>query len=310
MAETTIEWTRGPRGEQGYSFNAWTGCQPVSPCCDNCYAAAWAKRAGREFSERRRTTESYWRQPIRWNADAAEKGTRYRVFCSSLADVFDNQVPTEWRADLFKLIASTPNLDWLLLTKRIGNAGDMIVQARNDLLIGHADATSPWPWPNVWLGATIGNREEMLRDGPKLAAVPAHIRFWSVEPMLGPLGDIPRDILPQWVITGAESGPKARPTHPEWVRGVRDQCVAAGVAYLHKQNGEWLHALQFTDDLLAKTPAFSNKWPNALWDEDANRWEFGLSDEDCNGGGVWMCRVGKKAAGRLLDGRTWDGFPA
>jgi len=318
MAENSkIEWT-------DHTFNPWIGCQAISPACTNCYAAAWAKRYGRDFAERKRTSAANWREPLKWEkqhaAFFAEHGRRQRVFCASLADVFDNQVPAEWRADLFELIEKTPHLNWLLLTKRIGNAAGM----------------QPALWtrgygipPHVWLGATIANQEEADRDIPKLLATPAAVRFLSMEPLLGPvtlrrewLSPGPAVNLAQpwappdyslvrvhWVITGGESGPGARPSHPDWFRSLRDQCQAAGVPYLHKQNGEWLHALQFTDDLLAKTPAFSNKWPNALWDEDAGCWEFGLSDEDCNGGGVWMCRVGKKAAGRLLDGRTWDGFP-
>lgn len=124
MAENSkIEWTH-------HTFNPWVGCTKVSPACDHCYAEGWAKRSGMvqwgPHAERRRTSESNWRQPIKWNAEAERLGVRYRVFCSSLADVFDNAVPVQWRIGLMKLICETPHLDWLLLTKRIGNASAML----------------------------------------------------------------------------------------------------------------------------------------------------------------------------------------
>jgi protein gp37 len=124
MAENTaIEWA-------DHTFNPWTGCTKVSPACDHCYAESWAKRSGTvrwgPGEPRRRTTDANWRQPLKWNAQAQREGRRFRVFCASLADVFDNEVPVQWRVDLFRLIASTPHLDWLLLTKRIGNALPMM----------------------------------------------------------------------------------------------------------------------------------------------------------------------------------------
>ncbi|MDB5730717.1 MAG: phage Gp37/Gp68 family protein [Variovorax sp.] len=309
MAETTIEWTRGPRGELGYTFNGWIGCEKISPGCDNCYAAAqdqfrsWTPEGW--GGPRKRTSEANWKLPTRWNAAAAAAGERRRVFCSSLADVFDNQVPNEWRADLFTLIRNTPNLDWLLLTKRVGNAKAMIEQATRDQG-DHGDELAGWPWPNVWLGATVVNQGEADRDIPKLLATPARVRFLSCEPLLGPV-DLRCLRLPSepgtlrymdavdrsdgargldWVIVGGESGHGARPMHPAWARSLRDQCAAAGVPFLFKQWGEWIPAGQ----------AYAFKAPIR---------EFGYDEVNCHR----LHRIGKKAAGRLLDGVTHDGFP-
>jgi protein gp37 len=279
MAENSkIEWT-------DHTFNPWTGCTKVSPGCDHCYAEGWAKRSGAvkwgAGEPRRRTSEANWKLPYKWNARAEAEGRRYRVFCASLADVFDNAAPDEWRSDLFAMIRATPNLDWLLLTKRIGNAARML-----DDCGGHYWESNTKPketLPNVWIGATIANRDELLRDAAKLKAVPARVRFWSVEPMLGNLGEIPRELMPDWVIVGGESGPKARPMRPDWARGLRDQCAATGVPFLFKQWGEW------------SGPGFS--FPDG-------RPEQARPDDDA------IFKVGKKAAGRLLDGVTHDGYPA
>lgn len=272
MAENSkIEWC-------DHSFNPWTGCTKVGPGCDHCYAEGWAKRSGTvkwgAGEPRRRTTDANWRLPLKWNAQAQAEGQRFRVFCSSLADVFDNAVDIEWRADLFGLIINTPHLDWLLLTKRIGNVERMLQDLRHG-----ADHDLPlldmMPLPNVWIGATVVNQAEADRDIPKLLAVPARVRFLSIEPMLGPI-DVRRfmwpvhprwpagfgspeaaiaagakvtyhrqglisakwaDHLLSWVICGGESGPGARPMHIPWARSLMQQCKAAGVAFHMKQLG-------------------------------------------------------------------------
>lgn len=301
MAETKIEWTRGPNGEQGFSFNPWVGCTKVSDGCNSCYAESWAKRSGSVTwgGERRLTSAANWAMPLKWNRIAAETGTRPRVFCASLADVFDNQVLREWRYDLLWLISNTPNLDWLLLTKRIGNAQEMLDSEC-------ARMGFPWSaerWPHVWLGATVCNQKEADRDVPKLLAVPARVRFLSIEPMLGPIdistirarfvavngpavGDISAGLIKplegpcgiDWVICGGESGPKARPMRAEWARSLRDQCEAANVAFLLKQWGEWLP---------------DNQNPTMAPPHDQS-------------GAI---KVGKKSAGRLLDGVEHNGYP-
>lgn len=329
MAENSaIEWT-------DHTFNPWIGCTKVSPGCDHCYAEQrmdtrlhvvnWG--AGQP---RKRTSATNWKEPIRWNkqhdAFFAKHGRRQRVFCASLADVFDNEVPDEWRADLFRLIERTPNLDWLLLTKRIGNVTRMVLDA-TDLIDYGEGWQSLWGqgrWPeNVWLGASIVNREEMLRDGPKLKAVPAAVTFWSCEPLLGDLGEIPRDLLPDWVIPGGESGPGARPMHPDWPRNLRDQCHAAGVKFLFKQWGEWQTVYARSDG----TPVFRQFDNFQQWVNKASSWVNGgicldrrgrelkngadmarARDEDAFPVTI-MHKVGKKAAGRLLDGVQHDGYP-
>lgn len=291
MAEnSSIEWT-------DHTFNPWLGCTKVGPGCDHCYAEAMMdRRHGRvrwgSGNPRVRTSEETWKGPVRWNkayqremdrarnAILAFAPSRPRVFCASLADVFDNEVPPAWRADLFRLIEATPNLDWLLLTKRIGNAPGMLRETARMLEWPYVDVMPVGVPPNVWLGATVVNQQEADRDIPKLLDVPARVRFLSIEPMLGPVnvsGLLMRDVYRgdsvsgfmdydaiDWVICGGESGPYARPMHPDWARSLRDQCQAAGVPFFFKQWGQ--HS------------------PEGL-------------------------RVGKRAAGRLLDGREWSETP-
>lgn len=330
---TKIEWC-------DHTFNPWTGCVKVSPGCDHCYAEGWSKRAGDKVGKwgagaaRVRTTPANWKLPLKWNANAeafqAAHGRRQRVFCASLADVFDNQVPTSWRMDLFELIAATPNLDWLLLTKRIGNVMSM---CSGDSLMFDLICE------RVWLGATVVNQEEADRDIPKLLAVPAHKRFLSMEPLLGPVNlrsvDISGDeeILPlgatwlgreeygprlDWVIAGGESGPKARPMHPDWARSLRDQCAAAGVPFLFKQWGEWWEV-----DSDSRDEETGDHHQVDVRDREAL--EFWDAKTDClltfdgrsftpetlpvDTPGRLMTRLGKKAAGRLLDGVEHNGVP-
>lgn len=333
--QTNIEWCDA-------TFNPWIGCTAISPGCQNCYAEAQMDKRLQQVNwgagnPRKRTSAANWKQPLRWNK-LAQKGhfvqctecgkrefrkwddsippgglsfcsnpgclslseshsvrARPRVFCSSLADVFDNEVDQLWREDLWTLIESTPNLDWLLLTKRVGNVKEMV--------------PSYWlagEWPShVWLGATVVNQEEAERDIPKLLDIPAAIKFVSIEPMLGPidLTAIERTQSPgyfgdclqwyhqphgerntkwqgiDWVICGGESGPNARPMRPYWVRTLRNQCYAADVPFLFKQWGEWA--------------------PNCFLRDDGTR------DESTE----WMERMGKKSAGRLLDGEIFNQFP-
>ena len=192
---TSIAWA-------DHTFNGWFGCLRVSPACDNCYAAAAAKRygatdsAGRDLwdphAQRRRLTTT-WANPPKWNAAALAAGRRARVFCMSWADCFDNQVPPAWRAELWTLIAATPQLDWMLLTKRPQNIAGML--------------PSNWGahgWPQVWLGATVENQTEATRRIPHLLAIPAPVHFLSVEPMLEPL-DLASWLGPgriDWIIAG------------------------------------------------------------------------------------------------------------
>jgi protein gp37 len=217
-ANTGISWT-------DHTFNPWTGCQRVSAACDNCYAAGWADRFRPEQklweigSERRRTAEGTWRKPRAWNEKSP--GT---VFCASLADVFDNKAPDAWRQDLWALVRATPNLLWLLLSKRPQNIRKML--------------PPDWPLPNAWLGVTAEDRTEAQRRVPILAALPAAGRVVSVEPMLEPVDLSPWLDRLSFVIAGCESEgtrPGARETQLGWVRSLRDQCAGAGVAFHLKQ---------------------------------------------------------------------------
>lgn len=323
MAENTkIEWAH-------HTFNPWIGCTKVSPACDHCYAEA-------DFDKRRKvvqwgagqprklTAPSTWAMPDKWNAEAERLGVRYRVFCASLADVFDNEVPAQWRTGLLELIHQTPHLDWLLLTKRIGNAHHMLNTAASNQTGGPPTWWSAKDWPNVWIGASITSQAEADRDIPKLLAVPAAKRFLSMEPLLGPvdleqacdiaersicagtwdtMADPQRCVtalrhgsvrLLDWVIVGGESGPNARPMHPDWARDLRDQCQAAGVPFLFKQWGEFRPALhEETPSDWVDRFAGKNPMPGCI-----------VIDQ------IGMLRAGKKAAGRMLDGRTWDEAPA
>jgi len=368
MAEiTNIQWCDS-------TFNPFIGCTKVSVgpqgACVNCYAevATPVRVMGIKWGAgqaRYRTSEATWKQPLAWErhhaAFYAQHGRRQRVFCASLADVFDNQVDPQWRADLFGLIRQTPHLDWLLLTKRIGNAEEMI----EDAIFSIAEPfkwTYPWrsrPWPNVWIGATIANQAEADRDVPKLLDTPARVRFLSCEPLLGPIdlrhvrapkhtdadeddwtfdalntgdcysfwdgqyweiGDGP-ERPHQIVIAGGESGTRARPSHPDWFRSLRDQCVSTGVPYLFKQWGEWWPMSQMPDGV--SDSFYDPKYGNGKRESD--RYERsppkrrdvtttvlqldGTESFEFPPGAMTCYKAGKKAAGRTLDGRVWDQFP-
>lgn len=242
-AQTHIAWTDS-------TFNPVIGCTKVGPGCDHCYAELldrnrFSKTLARDAAgtqvihwgpgaPRHRTSVSNWKQPLKWDREARESGRRHRVFCASLADVFDNEWPTAIRADLFRLIDETRHLTWQLLTKRVGNAMEMV----------------PPTWragfpPHVMVGATVVTQEEADRDIPKLLEVPAR-RFLSIEPMLGPIDLHLRDKYDVeserawkigWVICGGESGAQARAFDVDWARGLRDQCQRSRVPFFMKQMG-------------------------------------------------------------------------
>ncbi|CAE6899773.1 MULTISPECIES: phage Gp37/Gp68 family protein [Burkholderiaceae] len=289
---STIEWT-------DHTFNTHWGCSKIGPGCDRCYAEALAKRFGYGWGDdapKREFGESHWQDLIRWDRKAASEGVRRRVFTNSMSDLFDKFAPVGVRERHWSYVTRTPNLDHLLLTKRIGNVARMVPPAWLE----------PGGWPsNVWLGATIVNQEEADRDIPKLLAVPAAKRFLSMEPLLGPVSlrwlaawpeNAPRcaqnptgvtnhlDGLRRldWVIVGGESASGARPMHPEWARSIRDQCAAADVPFMFKQNGEWVSVSEIA----------------------------GAGEHYRFPDGATVRRVGKKAAGRMLDGVTHDEFPA
>lgn len=327
MAQTTeIAWCDS-------TFNPWIGCTKVSPGCAHCYAerdfdlrkhvAKWGAK-----QLRHRTSAEYWRQPLRWQRTAArdawelkttgrvtdESGEvicwhRPRVFVASLADVFDPDVPAEWRRDLFFLITQCHSLDFLLLTKR----PHLVEQQLKEISTGpvaHWDLWGDWQLagglPNVWLGTTVEDQARADERIPALLSIPARVRFLSCEPLLGPVdlhsqhikietwrvgesfdGPAPLDGI-HWVICGGESGPQARPMHPDWARSLRDQCSAAGVPFLFKQWGEWLPGCQYRDGDSQRL----NEKALHTFDSENHSW--------------W---VGKHAAGRMLDGREHNEFP-
>ncbi|GAA5117059.1 phage Gp37/Gp68 family protein [Luteolibacter yonseiensis] len=353
MKSSKIEWC-------DHTFNPWIGCTRVSPGCAHCYAAnstrarvlraagheTWGKGAPRSRTQT-------WREPIKWNREAALSLENYntgvasgagmtelarpRVFCASLADWLDDEVPIEWLADLLALVRLTPNLDWLLLTKRPENwfarvAGVRDVALERDDMELHGFAHS-WiaradrPAPqNVWVGTTVENQEMADKRIPLLLSIPAKVRFLSCEPLLGPVDLVAPLVAARraglmsegltdeqacrvestfsdldgihWVIAGGESGPKARPMHPDWARSLRDQCQAADVPFLFKQWGEHV------------TATIGN-----CYDGDSRQVELDGTDSS-----DWtidrhtasteiMVKIGKKKAGRLLDGREWNEFP-
>jgi protein gp37 len=276
-ANTKIEWAT-------HTFNPWIGCTKVSPACTNCYAerdmsnkkngVIWG--AG---NPRQRTTPANWNKPVQWNKNAGYdyinwqdeinlgkdlgQFNRQRVFCASLSDVFDSEVPDIWRHELFGLIDNCKNLDWLLLTKRPENCASMLPPK----WIEH-------PPVNMWLGTSVENQSYAEKRIPELLKVPAAVHFISCEPLLSDI-DISKlyngnKYILDWIIAGGESGPDARPMNPKWVRSLRDQSNANNIKFLFKQWGEWGPASNASDDVE---------------------------------------RVGKVAAGRILNGRTWDEYP-
>lgn len=303
--ETNISWA-------DMTFNPWVGCTRVSPACDGCYAAHMMEtRFGRVKwggpgagnGTRERTSIANWRKPIAWNKKAANDNTRPLVFCSSLADVFDNTVPEEWRKDLFDLIRATPNLVWLLLTKRPMN-------------IARLSAKAGGLPPNAAIGTTVEDQPRANTNIPALIRAKNEVKplfaFLSCEPMLEEIdGRYPKEIWPNgpatccsgyecgcmgkptdppliwgidWVITGGETDQgehKARPTHPDAFRSMRDLCAEYRIPYHHKQNGEWVSV-----------------------SEVAGEGEhFTFPD------GATVRRVGKTKSGRTIDGVTHDAFP-
>jgi protein gp37 len=191
MQNSKIEWTN-------HTFNPWIGCQHVSPGCDHCYAEAMMdKRYGRvewgPHGDRKRTSDANWKQPLNWNHHARkferEHGHRPRVFCASLADIFDNQTPVKWRGELFALIQECRRLDWLLLTKRPENISKMLPPDWGD------------GYRNVWLGATAEDQKWFDRRWPVLRRIRAVVKFISYEPAIGPLRLPKHGPFPDWLIS-------------------------------------------------------------------------------------------------------------
>lgn len=315
MSENSkIEWT-------DHTFNPWIGCQKVSPACDHCYAEAMMDTRLHKVQwgpgmKRIHTSDANWKTPVKWNAEHdeffAQHGRRQRVFCASVADVFDNAIDPEWRSELFELIRITPNLDWLLLTKRPQNIIRMVQES--GAVAGNGMRYLPG---HVWLGTTVEDQRRADQNIPALlqtiGQLGARMTFLSAEPMLGPVevfskltgellhtsGDEYNPGFINWVISGGESGAGARWMNSDWPRDLRDQCAVAGVAFHFKQHGEWVDV---------SVPAFGKSPGEIRYARaDGSLWDAPPEDEDADC--ITICRVGKKAAGRMLDGRTWDEVP-
>jgi protein gp37 len=282
MGLTSIEWTATPRSDgtlaPGYTFNPWRGCTKVSPGCTHCYAEATGKRNPRVLGEwglrgrRAVAAESYWRRPLAWDRAAARAGERRRVFCASLADVFEERDELEGpRERLRALMSSTPHLDWLLLTKRPDFAARWIAGRRMP--------------DNYWLGVSVEDQERADEGVPILLRIRAPVRFLSVEPLLGPV-DLrpwlwhlaipkhrgswpPERVRDFWVIVGGESGPRARPCDPAWIRSIAEQCRSYGVPCFVKQLGRRPVGLRLVD----KKGGDPAEWP-----EDVRVREFPRPD--------------------------------
>lgn len=347
--KTGIEWTDA-------TWNPVTGCTKVSPGCDNCYAATLAERF-------RGTTGHYFEdgfdvqlrpnkldQPLRWKKPR-------RIFVNSMSDLFHKDVPAEYIAKVFAVMAVTERHTFQVLTKRPARmrslmndrdfrismwewCSELIGEPATDSLWNRSDQV-PWPLPNVWLGVSAEDQKWADIRIPTLLDTPAAVRFISAEPLLGPIdlvgpgyiggqrghggthngvgsADCPIEThhhhdmrckpALDWVIVGGESGRDARPMHPAWPRSLLDQCAAAEVPFHFKQWGEWVPFVYGRNHPNGPSP-WANREPDAYV-----RYENGdvaTEDEAIRDGGTFtgVYRVGKKAAGRELEGSTWDGYP-
>lgn len=342
MAETSIEWT-------DMVWNPTTGCDRVSPGCDNCYAltmAARLKAMGQAKYERDgdpRTSGPGFGltvhpdeidAPLHWRKPR-------RVFVNSMSDLFHAEVPEDFIARVFATMAQAPQHAFQVLTKRPqrmaavfdgGLAPEVEVSILDDhprapLTADGEDYLIPgvwdedgmaWPLPNVWLGTSIESNRYAFR-ADHLRATPAAVRWISAEPLLGPLDELDLTGI-DWLVAGGESGPRARPMHPDWVRDLRDRCGESGVAFFFKQWGAWWPAAKCHPD--HENEAEQDAWDRidvlahhlALESGGAITQSIGGPEGDwCDyqpdSSAWWMQRVGKKAAGRELDGRTHDEFP-
>lgn len=311
--KSAIEWTEA-------TWNPTTGCTKVSPGCAHCYIERTPpfRMAGRKFVKGhiplqlhhdRLETPLDWRKPR-------------RIFVNSLSDLFHRDVPDGFIDEVFAVMAVCQEHVFQVLTKRVDRLLEWSGRAfatrptvrcielwRDGGRIdsSHSDGY-PWPLPNVWLGCSAEDQARADERVPLLLKTPAAVRFLSCEPLLGPidfrkvpgLNKLPAVHVAEgrgpagidWVIAGGESGPGARPMHPDWARSLRDQCKAAGVPFFFKQWGEWL-----PNDHMERDARVVARDTGKAW----------VTFNDAASLGAY--RVGKKAAGRLLDGKEYSEFP-
>ena len=318
MGETTaIEWTATYHADgtktPGRTWNPWQGCKKVSPGCKFCYMYRDKTRYGQDPMTVVRSSPATFNAPLKWREPA-------KVFTCSWSDWFIDEADG-WRDEAWDIVRRTPRLTYQILTKR------------PERILDHLPADWGNGWPNVWLGTSAENQQYADERIPHLLRVPAVVRFLSAEPLLGPVnltkvGPERWDVLhgwkpanenyPEgantsrvdWVIVGGESGPGARPMHPDWARNLRDQCQAAGVPFFFKQNGEWVpaeHPVMKREPILSY---YDSDYKRGIFDGNGT-WKFheGTYSKYENILGQVMYRVGKKAAGRLLDGVEWNEMP-
>ena len=284
MSATAIEWTET-------TWNPVTGCDRISPGCDHCYALRLAGRLkAMGQAKYQRDGDPRTSGPgfgVTCHPAALDEPLRWRkprlVFVNSMADLFHEDVPDRFIADVFDVMACHGPIarhTFQVLTKRPKRMATVLRRWASEE--GYRGA------PNVWLGTSIENDRYAFRAG-YLRSTPAAVRFLSLEPLLGPLPSLFLGGV-DWVIVGGESGPGAWPMHPDWARDIRDRCVAMGIPFFFKQWGAWVTEDQSPLDI-------------TLPGEGFNLLREGRRLGPC------FYRVGKKAAGRLLDGRTWDEMP-
>ena len=298
---TKIEW-----GDE--TWNPITGCSKISEGCQNCYAERMSKRLAGRFGYpadkpfKVTLHEDKLDEPLKWRKPR-------RVFVCSMGDLFHENVPDKAIIDVLSVIAECEyqklNHVFMILTKRPGRMLELFTNGtiHNDVWVqtsrGCNAEPSLWPLPNLWLGVTVENQQRADERIPILLQIPAAKRFVSVEPMLGSVdltfdagtGQGLRDSFfsygLDWVICGGETGPGARPMHPDWVRSLRDQCTAAGTPFFFKSWGNWVAPSQMPGNTYREIVDFGSG--------------IGITDNQLG--------VGKKRAGRLLDGREWNQYP-
>ncbi len=324
---TDIEWTdftsnpvrfrRKDTGEEGWH------CHKLSPGCAHCYSEVLDGRFGLKLPYQKRFAELV--EPFLVEEELrklARMRGGHRVFLEDMSDLFLDLVPDAMLDRVFATILASPRTTFQVLTKRIDRAvryfrrsnqwgaaeayRDLVYGPDSDVSLG--DGLAHWPPRNMWLGVSVEDREHGLPRVDILRRIPARVRYLSIEPLLEELGAIDLTGI-HWVIVGGESGRKARPMHPAWARSLRDQCVAAGVPFFFKQWGEWAPEGQSTPYLADVIGGRGSHVSRALFPDGRHLPD--LKGRGTNGeGAVRIFRVGKKAAGRLLDGRTWDELPA
>lgn len=295
---TKIEWTQE-------TWNPVTGCTKISPGCQHCYAERMAKRLAGRYGYPK--DEPF--KPGVLHSDKLDEPLKWKkprqVFVCSMGDLFHDAVPFQTIAEVFKVMRLAENHTFQVLTKRPQRMAEFIewMQAISlvDGIVSFAEAHQ-----NIWFGITAENQEQADQRIPFLLQIPVAVKFVSVEPMLSEV-DIEASLykascFPEsegwrldWIIVGGESGPGARPMHPEWARSIRDQCRTAKVPFFFKQWGEWISTSHHQPHM----PSNHMAWP----------WAFKNSNGDLRGDTTMVFKVGKKIAGRLLDGREWNEMP-